>query len=300
MRSPSGVQRGKRKQEMPPSAWARTRKASHIGADMNHLWPVSSYSAPGPPPFSGAGDGGVGADVGAALLLGHPHPGQGAGLLGRGRVARVVVGGEEARLPLLGQLGLVAQRRDHRVGHRDRAADAGLGLAKHMKAAPRATWAPGCGSRPGQRVQLVRDRRRRAARARRGGTRPRRPGCRSGRGCAASAGSRWPAGPSSIAPRRARRARRPRRSAPRPSRRPRGRPPRPAPGRPRRRCSRPAAAAWLATSWVRAGRALDGRHRPRLCRHRGRRRRRSGQIASPRRWRRSKSRTRSSSSTATR
>ena len=63
---------------MPPSAWARTRKASHIGADMNHLWPVSSYSAPGPPPFTGAGDGGVGADVGAALLLGHPHPGQGA------------------------------------------------------------------------------------------------------------------------------------------------------------------------------------------------------------------------------
>ena len=38
---------------MPPSAWARTRKASHIGADMNHLWPVSSYSAPGPPPFTG-------------------------------------------------------------------------------------------------------------------------------------------------------------------------------------------------------------------------------------------------------
>ena len=38
---------------MPPSAWARTRKASHIGAEQNHLWPVSSYSAPGPPPFSG-------------------------------------------------------------------------------------------------------------------------------------------------------------------------------------------------------------------------------------------------------
>src|SRR4029077_16479428 len=53
LRSPSGVQRGKRKQEMPPSAWARTRKASHIGADMNHLWPLSSYSPPGPPPFTG-------------------------------------------------------------------------------------------------------------------------------------------------------------------------------------------------------------------------------------------------------
>ena len=38
---------------MPPSACANTRNASHIGADMNHLWPVTSYSPPGPPPFSG-------------------------------------------------------------------------------------------------------------------------------------------------------------------------------------------------------------------------------------------------------
>ncbi len=38
---------------MPPSAWARTRNASHIGAEKNHLWPVISYSAPGPPPLSG-------------------------------------------------------------------------------------------------------------------------------------------------------------------------------------------------------------------------------------------------------
>ena len=53
LRSPSGRKRGIRKHETPPSACARTRNASHIGADMNHLWPVSSYSAPGPPPFSG-------------------------------------------------------------------------------------------------------------------------------------------------------------------------------------------------------------------------------------------------------
>ena len=54
LRSPSGVQRGSRKHESPPSDWARIRKASHIGAEQNHLWPVTSYSAPGPPPFSGA------------------------------------------------------------------------------------------------------------------------------------------------------------------------------------------------------------------------------------------------------
>ena len=49
LRSPSGVQRGMRKQESPPSACASTRNTSHIGAEKNHLWPVISYSAPGPP-----------------------------------------------------------------------------------------------------------------------------------------------------------------------------------------------------------------------------------------------------------
>ena len=53
LRSPSGVKRGSRKHEIPDSVWARTRKASHIGAEQNHLWPVTSYSAPAPPPLSG-------------------------------------------------------------------------------------------------------------------------------------------------------------------------------------------------------------------------------------------------------
>ena len=29
-----------KKQVSPPGACASTRNASHIGADMNHLWPV--------------------------------------------------------------------------------------------------------------------------------------------------------------------------------------------------------------------------------------------------------------------
>jgi hypothetical protein len=48
------VKRGMKKHESPPGAWARIRNASHIGAEKNHLWPVISYSAPGPPPFTGA------------------------------------------------------------------------------------------------------------------------------------------------------------------------------------------------------------------------------------------------------
>ena len=51
--SPSGLKRGTAKHESPPSVCARTRKRSHIGAEQNHLWPVSSYSAAGPPPFTG-------------------------------------------------------------------------------------------------------------------------------------------------------------------------------------------------------------------------------------------------------
>ena len=38
---------------MPPSVWPRMRNASHWGAEKNHLWPVISYSAPGPPPLIG-------------------------------------------------------------------------------------------------------------------------------------------------------------------------------------------------------------------------------------------------------
>ena len=45
---PSGRKRGIRKQVSPPAACASTRKASDMGADMNHLWPVTMYSAPEP------------------------------------------------------------------------------------------------------------------------------------------------------------------------------------------------------------------------------------------------------------
>ena len=38
---PSGSTRGSRKQVSPPGAWARIRNRSHIGAEQNHLCPVS-------------------------------------------------------------------------------------------------------------------------------------------------------------------------------------------------------------------------------------------------------------------
>jgi len=36
----SGRQRGRKKHDRPPVVCASTRKASHIGAERNHLWPV--------------------------------------------------------------------------------------------------------------------------------------------------------------------------------------------------------------------------------------------------------------------
>ena len=41
LRLPSGSTRGSRKQVRPSGAWARTRNRSDIGAEQNHLWPVS-------------------------------------------------------------------------------------------------------------------------------------------------------------------------------------------------------------------------------------------------------------------
>ena len=50
LRSPSGVQRGSRKQEMPASVRARVRKASDIGAEQKYLCPVSRQDPSAPPP----------------------------------------------------------------------------------------------------------------------------------------------------------------------------------------------------------------------------------------------------------
>src|SRR5579871_763865 len=44
LRLPSEVQRGRRKQLRPCGACAKTRNASHIGAETNHLCPVIKYS----------------------------------------------------------------------------------------------------------------------------------------------------------------------------------------------------------------------------------------------------------------
>ncbi len=103
---------------------------------------------------------GVGADVRATLLLRHGHAGGQAPLGGRRPPARVVLGDRQQRLVLLRQVGGVAERGDDRVGHRDRAEVAGLGLAPEVE--PGGTvqvraWTPVL---PRCRVQAVSDRRR--------------------------------------------------------------------------------------------------------------------------------------------
>ena len=50
LRVPSGSTRGKNRQvcpdEVPGSVCARIRKASHMGAEKNHLWPVTANAGP--------------------------------------------------------------------------------------------------------------------------------------------------------------------------------------------------------------------------------------------------------------
>ena len=130
---------------------------SDIGAEQNHLWPVSSYSAPAPPPLSAR------AKVVFARTSEPPCfsviaiPAIARALLGGGDQPRVVVVGGHARLPLGRELGLGAQRGDDGEGHRDRAGEAGLGLhGGHVQGRPRGVRGR-LAARPRQRVQLVLD-----------------------------------------------------------------------------------------------------------------------------------------------
>ena len=190
------------------------------------------------------GAGGVGAHVGAALLLGHRHAGQRA--VGVGRPG-------QARLPLGGQLG----RSRAAPGSRSRSSTPGTSRRR----------SPGS-----RRTTARRARRARPAggRARAGsGSRARSPG--AGSQCQEGSSSTWSIAVavavvgaqhaarcarrarSARAPRGCRPARRCRAGGPRPSRRPRARAPRAAAGRPRRRCTaRAAAPGWLRHAWTRS------------------------------------------------
>ena len=72
------------KHERPSSVCASTRNTSHIGARAEPLVAGELVLGAGPPPLSGVATRRVGAHVGAALLLGHRHAAERAGLLGGG------------------------------------------------------------------------------------------------------------------------------------------------------------------------------------------------------------------------
>ena len=136
-----------RKHERPPGACASVRKTSHgriraeplVAGDLVRAVAVR------------LGAGGVGAHVRAALLLGHRHARRARRRRSSGSVRR---GSHSAA-----SSGVLAQRRDRRVGHRDRAHHAGVRPgSRAMNSAARTTCAPGCGSRHGSDVDLALDR----------------------------------------------------------------------------------------------------------------------------------------------
>ena len=104
--------------------------------------------------IQGQREGGVGTHVRAALLLGHRHARDRRTLLLRRDRARVIGGCSQQRLPLGRQLGLRAQCRNRREGHRDRTGKAGLGLHRgHVHRRPRRVRRGFLGA-PRQRVQF--------------------------------------------------------------------------------------------------------------------------------------------------
>ena len=257
LRVPSGSTRGTRKHDSPPGAWARVRKKSDIGAEVNHLWPTSAYAAVG----RRRRRGGVGAHVRAALLLGHRHAGD-----------QPALGPRRPQPGVVRRRGRAAARRLRReVGgvpaapaRRRRSSRSGTGGPARPRPTRRSSR-PGRRARPGGRRPTARRagrarRRRSSARATRGGTRPRRCDGRSGRGCAAPVGSSSASRPhswASAAPAAYAESRAPRRS---PSRRPR------APGSRAVRgyvaTSWPTSGGtWLTTSWVDGIGAPSGRRR---------------------------------------
>ncbi len=100
---------------------------------------------------------GVGADVRAALLLGHRHAGDQTALAVRLAQSEVVLGGGEQRFELGGQRGRGAQRGNGGVGHRDRAGVAGLDLAPDVELGGAGGVRAGPVVPPGGGVQAVPD-----------------------------------------------------------------------------------------------------------------------------------------------
>ena len=80
------------------------------------MWPVRTVRA-----VAGLlGQRGVAAYVRPSLFLGHRHAHQRAGLFGHRARARIVLQTLDVRLPFARQIGLLAQRGNHRISHRHR------------------------------------------------------------------------------------------------------------------------------------------------------------------------------------
>ncbi len=99
----------------------------------------------------------VGAQIGAALLLGHAHADDRARLLLRGQEARIVGSREEPRRPLGRDVGLHAESRHRRVADGGRTADPRFDLRQHEEGRPARDVRARPGLRPGARVDPVRD-----------------------------------------------------------------------------------------------------------------------------------------------
>ena len=184
--SPSRCRRGTSRSERPPAGVREHEERVRLRRGDEPLRPVD---APRAVAVGRRGRWSSSRHVRAARALGQRHADQRAALAGRA-AARVVDAGGHERLPGGRRLG-EPQRRDARVGHRERAGDAGLGLGDHqeLRRARDVRSGPVVGPRrPGDaRAPPTGP----SAGARRDGRRARRRAARPGRSGRARADGRW-------------------------------------------------------------------------------------------------------------
>ena len=201
LRSPSGSQRGTRKHDSPPGAWASIRNTSRHRRRAEPLVPgeAPTYAVASSAPATRSARVVLARTSEPPCFSVMPMPARAPGFSRAAHVARVVGPGDQPRLPLGGQVGDWAAAR----GRPSRSSRSGS-RGRRRPGTRRRTRRPGPRGRRrrstahGAAVQAVAPPRPASARGRRGGTRPRRSGGRSGRGCAARAGSGWRRTPSAM------------------------------------------------------------------------------------------------------
>ena len=161
LREPSGSQPGSRKQDEAAIGVGQGDEDVAVRHREEPFVAIYEVGLARPAPRRGGTRGGLRrAQVRSGLLLGQGHADGAAGLALHGAGRRVVAGREDEGFPDGGELGLQAQRRNRRIGHAERTADAVLALVPEIGEHAARDMRAGLPGGPRQRMRAVADRQR--------------------------------------------------------------------------------------------------------------------------------------------